>query len=151
MNEDFDYSHVPPSFTHCFQASCARAGGCLRRLAALHIPPDVWKVEAVNPRSVPGDGSECPHFITTQKARIAWGTKHLVDNVPHKVAVAIRKELIRYFSKTIFFRIQRKERYLTPAEQDYIRAVFRRYGVKEEPAYEYYTEEYPFDCQRRSR
>lgn len=142
MNEDFDYSHAPKAFIHCYHSQCRQAGHCLRRLAALHVPADVVCVSALSPNALPADGTGCPHFLSAEKVRIAWGIYGMFDNLPLKAARAIRKTLILHFSKTRFYRLQRKESYLTPAEQDYIRRVFRRYGVAEEPVYEFYTEEY---------
>lgn len=137
----FDYARIPHSFAHCFNNDCPRASECLRQLVAQYIPADVLTVTAVNPHSIDAEAS-CPHFLPQKKIRIAWGIKGLFDQVPHKEAIAMRRELIAHFSKTRYYRLQRKEQYLKPEEQEYIRQVFQKHGIEAGPAFEYYTEEY---------
>lgn len=142
MNETFDYSKVPYDFDHCQQAQCPQAETCLRRLAAIHAPQTLPSMKSVNPNSLPADLTRCPYHLSTRKVRIAWGIKGFLNRLPLEDAKAIRRTLILHFTKTHFYRLQRKERCLRPRDQEYIRQLFRRYGVTEEPAYEYYTEEY---------
>lgn len=143
MNDStpFDYSRVPRSFAHCFNSGCPRADECLRHLAAENTPAEVKYVTTVNPRNIPAEG-DCPHFMPLVKVRIAWGVKGLFDRIPHKEAVAMRKEIIAHFGKTHYYRLQRKEYSINPDEQEYLRRVFRKYRVEEEPAFEYCTDEY---------
>ncbi|ADV45068.1 DUF6078 family protein [Bacteroides helcogenes] len=142
MNETLDYATVPYDFDHCQQAQCPQADTCLRRLAAIHAPKTLHSMKTVNPNNLPADLAKCPYFLTTQKVRIAWGIKDFLNRLPLEDAKAIRRTLIYHFTKTHYYRLQRKERYLRPEEQEYIRQLFRRYGVTDEPTYEYYTEEY---------
>lgn len=139
--QPFDYTRVPHAFAHCFNEHCPRAAECLRRLAAQHIPAELPNVTAVNPHSIRSE-SECPHFLPLQKIRIAWGIKGLFDHLPHKEAVAMRRELIAHFNKTHYYRLQRKEYHLKPEEQEYIRQVFKKHGIETEPVFEYYTEDF---------
>lgn len=145
MNENFIYNCPDKIFVHCFHPQCPRADECLRHLSAQHIPADIKRVVALNPNNVSPDDAGCPMFLPSEKVRIAWGTRGMFDDLPLKAAKAIRKTLILHFGKTRFFRLQRKESCLTPAEQDYIRRVFLRHGVTSEPVYEFYTEEYQWD------
>lgn len=142
MNEMFDYTKVPYDFDHCQQAQCPQADTCLRRLAAIHAPKTLPSMKTVNPNSLPANLTKCPYHLTAQKVRIAWGIKGFLNRLPLEDAKAIRRMLIQHFTKTHYYRLQRKERYLRPEEQEYIRQLFRRCGVAEEPTYEYYTEEY---------
>lgn len=137
----FDYTRVPRTFVHCFNNGCPRSAECLRHLAAENIPAEVRYVNIVNPRNIPAEG-ECPHFMPIIKVRIAWGVKELFDHIPHKEAVAMRKEVIAHFGKTHYYRMQRKEYSIKPDEQEYLRRVFRKHHVEEEPAFEYYTDDY---------
>lgn len=142
MNDEFDYSKVPHGFVHCLQSQCPQAAACLRRLAAANAPRTLPAVQAVNPLSLPGDLAKCPYCLPVRKVRIAWGIKGILNRLPFEDARAIRRILIEHFTKTRFYRMQRKESCLLPDEQEYVRRLFLRYGVTEEPAYEYYTEEY---------
>lgn len=118
----FDCTRVPRTFVHCFNNSCPRSAECLRHLAAENIPAEVRYVNIVNPRNIPAEG-ECPHFMPIIKVRIAWGVKELFDHIPHKEAVAMRKEVIAHFGKTHYYRMQRKEYSIKPDEQEYLRRV----------------------------
>ena len=102
MNDSttFDYSRVPRSFAHCFNDDCHRAAACLRHLAAKNIPAELRQVEIINPRNIPTEG-ECPHFMPLTQVRIAWGTQGLFDRIPHKEAVAMRREIIAHFGKCL--------------------------------------------------
>ena len=42
----------------------------------------------------------------------------------------------------MYYRFYRKEKYLSPEQQEYIRRIFRQKGITEEPAFDSYTEEY---------
>ena len=119
---------------HCFNNGCPRAAECLRHLAAENIPDEVRYVNIVNPRNIP-EGENYPHFVPITKIRIAWGVKELFDHILHKEAVTMRKEIIAHFSKTHYYRMQRKEYSIKPDEQEYQRSVFRKHHVEEEPAF----------------
>lgn len=47
-----------------------------------------------------------------------------------------------HYGKTGYYRFYRGERGLMPKDQAYIRQLFRNKGIKEEPTYQRYTEEY---------
>lgn len=147
---NFDYSQVPPLYVHCFCHDCPQAADCLRHLAGLHCPDSVQQTVAVNPRYARSHAGQCPRFQSNRLVRVAWGIRELLDNVPHKQAVALRKSLINHFGKNNFYRLQRKERGLSPADQQAVRRLFRFYGLTQEPAYEYYTESYDWGQPPRS-
>ena len=86
--------------------------------------------------------TDCPHFQNAEKIHVAWGISHLLDNVPYKDGTNIKQQLIGHFGKTLYYRFYREERFLSPAEQNYIRQLFRRKGITEEPVFDSYTDEY---------
>ena len=94
------------------------------------------------PPPVPTD---CPYFRKAQKYRVAWGIRHLLDNVPHKCAAPMRNQLVGHFGKTTYYRFYRQEQGLFPKAQAYIRQVFKQYGIAEEPKFERYSEEYSYN------
>ena len=91
---------------------------------------------------IPATGIDCPHFQNAEKIHVAWGISHLLDNVPYKDGTNIKQQLIGHFGKTLYYRFYREERFLSPAEQHYIRQLFRRKGITEEPVFDSYTDEY---------
>lgn len=50
--------------------------------------------------------------------------------------------LVGHYGKTGYYRFYRGERGLMSKDQAYIRQLFRNKGIKEEPTYQRYTEEY---------
>lgn len=142
METNFDYKSVPYAFVHCFNSQCPKAENCLRHLAAQHCTNIYPTLNIVNPNCISADANECTYFLSTEKIRVAWGTRHLLDNVPYKDVYDIKSRLMGHFGRGKYYRFFRKERYLKPEDQAYIRQVFRQKGIKEEPVFECYSEEY---------
>lgn len=142
MKEEPDSLSIPYNFARCFNNQCPQATQCLRQLAARHNTADEPCISIINPMCFPTDGNNCPHFKNDEKIRVAWGTKHLLNRIPHEDAVSIRKQLIWHFGKSGYYRFYREERYLTPKEQNFIKQAFRNKGITTEPTFERYTEEY---------
>ena len=65
-----------------------------------------------------------------------------MDNVPHKDAEQLKSLMLSHFGRGMYYRFYRKEKYLSPEQQEYIRRIFRQKGITEEPAFDSYTEEY---------
>lgn len=133
---------VPSHYPYCFHNHCVRSSQCMRYLAGENINTDDFTIRIINPTRIPADTSECPYFQVIRKDRMAWGVKNLLNKVPYKDGVSMRKQLVNYFGKTVYYRIYRLERPLTPKEQEYIRELFRQHGIAQEPEYERITEEY---------
>lgn len=144
MENKFDYQTVPYGFTHCFHSHCARKEECLHHLAAAHCTSQYPTLSIINPNYIPADTTDCPYFRSARKQRVAWGIRHLLDNVPHKCAAPMRNQLIGHFGKTAYYRFYRQEQALFPKAQAYIRQVFKQNGIAEEPKFERYSEEYSY-------
>lgn len=144
MKPDFDYNAVPHDYTHCLNGQCLRAETCLRHQVALRIPPERGIINIVNPSHIVASGDQCEYFQTDRLRRYARGISHLLDNIPHKLAVVIKQEMISHFGQSHFYRLQRKERLFTPAQQEYIQKLFQQRGIKESPAFDEYIEQYDF-------
>lgn len=143
MNSDFDYNGFPASFAHCFNGECSRGATCLRRQVALRIPQDRACVYAINPgHFTSGTGESCPHFRLDKPQRYARGISHLFDEVPLKKALAIKSQMMSYLGRTNYYRCNRKERLIKPAEQAYIQQLFRNQHVHDEPKFDEYLDYY---------
>lgn len=145
MENIFEGQRVPSNYVYCFNNQCPRNAQCLRYLAAQNNPSET--LVSLNPKRIPDDTSNCAYFNSTRKIRIAWGIKHLLDYVPHKNGSTMRRHLIAYFERNVYYSIYRSERGVLPEEQEYIRKLFRSYGIEAEPKFERYTEEYYFGNQ----
>lgn len=142
MESNFDYNSVPYAFAHCFNNQCPKAAKCLRNLAAQHCTNSSPTLRIINPTCIPTDGGACAHFKSNRKIHVAWGIKHLLDNVSYKDVHELKAWIMAYFSRGKYYRFYRKESYLTPEDQEFIRNAFRQRGIKEEPVFESYSEEY---------
>ena len=121
MKTDFDYNSMPVSFAHCLNGHCLRADKCLRRQVTLRMPKERAAVMVINPEHVTSDGEDCTYFID---------------------ATVIKRQMMAYFGKTIYYRCCNKERLIKPKEQKYIQELFRKRGVTETPQYDEYIEYY---------
>lgn len=142
--QSFDYTKVPHGYVHCFIDSCPRAGECLRRLTARNAPATVETVRCVNPAAVPADKARCPYYRTTRKITLAWGLKHLLDDLPYNTAVSVNRDVRRLWAHTSYQRMARYERPITPELQQKIVRILARKGITTPPRYDYITEEYDF-------
>jgi len=128
---------------YCTFAQCVRANDCLRRQMMARITTSgPLSIVIVNPARIPGDGADCPHFQADCIVRFALGVTHLLDNIPYSKIRPLKRELISYFKKTTYYRIQEKERRISPGEQAFIRQLFARYEINEEPRFDRYIDEY---------
>ena len=132
MKTDFDYQAVPQGFIHCFKNDCSRSDTCLRRLAARHCTADKPLITILSPAAVPADSSQCSYFLPIQKIRVAWGVRNLFDDVPLSLAADMRHQIVSY----------RKERFITPEGQRYIRHIFTQNGITDALQFESYSEVY---------
>lgn len=141
---DFDYTKVPYDYAHCFNHDCPRRDECLRHLTGLHIPKDVPLVRCVSPSVWPTDADKCPHYRTTKKITLAWGLKHLLDDLPYNIALDVNRSVRRLWAHTSYQRMARYERPITPELQQKIVRILARKGITTPPRYDYITEEYDF-------
>lgn len=133
---------VPTNYARCYKEECPKADNCLRHLAMLRTTADTPFINIVNPASTPVDTTACPYFQSAQKLHYAWGVSHLLDKVPFKDGKYIRSQLVGHFGKSQYYRFYRRERPLTPDDQTFIRQVFLRKGITEEPVFDSYSDDY---------
>lgn len=141
MDSNFDYKEVPKNYTHCLNEQCVRSADCLRFKVAHYADKDIGSFLTVNPIYA-ANGEECRYFQPDLMTRFASGIKHLLDNLPHTKAVKIKDILYKHFGLNTFYRIQNKKRLIKPEEQDYIREVFLKEGIEEEPVFDEYVDKY---------
>ena len=139
MKEELDSLPVPYNFARCFNAQCPQAPKCLRHIATQLDATDYLYISIVNPARYPADGNQCECFKTTVKVHVAWGLKQLLNRIPYEDAVSIRIQMVGHYGKTGSIV---ENGGLMPKDQAYIRQLFRNKGIKEEPTYQRYTEEY---------
>lgn len=141
MINELDYNSVPKNFGLCLNAQCKRADKCLRYQASKFIPEDTLYVRVLNPNRKL-TGKKCTEFIDDTPVKYAYGWSKMFDKLVHEDAVAIKNDLLYSFGKNMFYRLKRYERPFTPQAQDFVRKVFKRHGVTNEPEYDLYKHEY---------
>ena len=127
MSPDFNYSEVPATFLHCLNKQCKHSAKCMRYLVTAYVPDNYPVISTVNPNYFSSHKESCPYFMADKKKRFALG---------------IKRELMAELNRTTYYRCYRKERLLKPKEQEYIRQLFLKRGIKEEPVYDEYVEQY---------
>lgn len=142
MNKKNSYSNVPKSFLYCAHNKCPRRGNCLRYQVALSVSQKLPYYTIVNPQYVAGKEAECDYFKLNETTHFAFGMSHLLDDIPHATAVAIRKEIYSLMGRSMYYRILNKERLLHPIEQEQIADIFRQYGISTKPAFDGYVDKY---------
>lgn len=144
MIDILDYSKVPAGFVHCLNGNCKQAEHCLRYQVTRYVPATRRDFRMLNPSWVIPEG-DCPEFMNDTPVKYAYGWTHMFDKLIHEKAIAIKDDLSCYYGKNEFYRLKRKEKSFTPQAQQYVRSVFLRYGVKDEPIYDEYRYEYKWD------
>lgn len=108
----------------------------------MHADPELMYLSVVNPAYVAGKEKNCPCFQSDHISRFASGITHLLDKIPHVQAVRLRSALYSHFGRNMYYRIRNKERLIRPEEQEFIRQLFLKNGINEEPAFDEYVELY---------
>lgn len=142
MEKDFDYNSIPKTYLYCLNAQCPHSAQCLRHQVAMHADPELMYLSVVNPAYVAGKEKNCPCFQSDHISRFASGITHLLDKIPHVQAVRLRSALYSHFGRNMYYRIRNKERLIRPEEQEFIRQLFLKNGINEEPAFDEYVELY---------
>ena len=144
MTNNFNYKEVSGNYAHCVNVECPRATECLRFQAAQHADAKAISFIIINPKHIASQ-KECSYFRLDQLIRHAVGITRLFDNLPYSKARRIKKQLQGHFGHNYYYRIYRHERYLSPKEQDFIRELFLKEGIQEEPVFDEYIDTYDWD------
>lgn len=142
MDEKINYDDIPKTFLYCSYKQCPRHNKCLRYQAMLCIPAQVPYYSTVNPCHIAGNEKNCHYFKPYQTSHFASGIDHLLDNIPHSLAITIRKELYSLMGRNMYYRIRNQERLLHPDEQEQIAAIFLKHGIKPKPEFDKYIDKY---------
>ena len=138
MDQKINYSNVRGGFVYCFNVNCGFADSCLRFQKGKIVSSSCKTVNVVNPSFFYLLGQECSEFVPADGVHYAYGIDHLYDLIPYGIAVKIKQHLLTSFGKNIYYRYKRKEKCFTPDEQAFVYEVFKLFGVKEKPQFDYY-------------
>ncbi|MCR5180787.1 MAG: DUF6078 family protein [Bacteroidaceae bacterium] len=141
--EIIDFKEVPSKWALCFQSECPLATSCLRFSAGLQMPEQVTHHMAVMKGARKGDS--CSMYREARLEVIARGMTSLFDGLQQQVAMDIRKEVIKLFgSRAQYYRYRAADYPLTPALQEQINQIFKKYGVDHPAQFDHTTMGFDF-------
>lgn len=140
MNRDIDFGTMPANYVVCWQKECPLAAGCLRRMGSIHIPASQNYVTSINPLAATSYGRDCPHYRPARWITVAYGLRHIYDNVPYRVGRALYQTIHARLRNTMYYHYYHERRAMSPEVQDIIRAAFQRYGIEEPVQFSRYEE-----------
>lgn len=139
---------IPKGYALCFadKTTCPKAESCLHAIAAQVLsqsPRPESIIQVVNPyylRSL-ATPEQCKYYRNNRPVRFATGMTHLFDELPLKLSAQVRRNVMTCFSCESYFYSSRKgARLITPEEQQRIRDVFRKAGIKTDPTFDRYID-----------
>ena len=118
MSPDFNYSEVPATFLHCLNKQCKHSAKCMRYLVTAYVPDNYPVISTVNPNYFSSHKESCPYFMADKKKRSALGITHLLDNVPHKEALGIKRELMAELTEPPITAVTARNDFLNPRNRN---------------------------------
>ncbi len=126
------YGNPPTFFAKCLQTECLAAEGCLRAAVAKALVAEGKKerMMVMSPSAVrPAEGENCPHFVSTEPVKVAFGFIRTMNSLPHgKVGIAASR-IMALSSRRTYFRQRRGDIGLNEAEQRQIAAILEECGA----------------------
>lgn len=142
MKNEFDYQEVPYDFSTLPKRSVYACEPLFTPSGSSqqYIHPQFFSDRKSSPLS---EGKrQVPFLQITNQKTIALGITNLLDNVPHKTALLLRRQMVEHFGKTLYYRFLRKENELLPEHQIFIKQLFEQNGINEEPVFDSYRESF---------
>lgn len=122
------YETMPAHFMLCFNTECPLAENCLRQIVAQSGRQTDELVWSVNPAR--NHGKKCRHYMPNEVVQMAYGMKNSFHEIKADDIAALRGELINHFGNGSYYLRRSGKRPITPAEQEYIQNVFKRFGYE---------------------
>ncbi len=126
----------------CYYEPCKLKEHCLHWLAGPYVPETDMMQTCVNVTNKAVRAGLCPLYKPDVPVVMKRGFRHLYDDMPRRVATAIRAELDARYGHTTYYKYRNGELPVTPGMQEQIAAVCREHGWLAEPVYDETTEEY---------
>jgi hypothetical protein len=139
IDEDFDYSIVPGDFIYCLNHNCPRSSECMSYLLSAHAAEVSDAFMVASPSCI---GADCKFYYPCEKVNFALGMTHTFDEIPYRTAQTLKNRIISTFCRATYYRWMRKERLISPKEQDTIRRIFSSESITTEPLYDKYIKRY---------
>lgn len=139
----FNYADAPKSWYNCFNAACPKAGECMHFMTGKNVPADVTLGNAIYPNAC--KNGECRFFKQIRMMRGAYGFNTMLNDLKRKDEELLRGMITDYLgSNTTYYKFNRGEKLLTPEQQEWILALFRKYDYTGDKEFEGYRYIYDF-------
>ena len=134
---DLKFENVPNNWAVCFNNDCPLKEQCLRYQAAITVPDGVCYGMSVWPQAY--KNGQCRMFAEIKTVTMAWGFSQLYKDLRHEDYKEIRTRMEDHFGRAgNYYRYNRGEKLLTPADQQWIQQLFARYGYTADVVFDHY-------------
>lgn len=117
----------------CTRLDCAMQDTCMRALGIRDAEANDRFLKIINPQLTTGQ-QDCRWYAPLRKTRLAYNFKNFMENHCSKVqADYVRNTLSLQFGKNPYYERFNGTRPISPEEQQYIRSVFAKVGITDDP------------------
>ena len=129
------YSDAPKDWAVCLRNYCPKGSECLRRQMVEKIPKRIMSQSCIMPLNYTDEG--CAQFAEANPVHVAWGMQILLKHVNPWHFGPMKQELENYFgSHSTYYRYWNGLYPISPAQQEWIADLLRRYGYTEPPTFD---------------
>lgn len=143
----YDFRNVPQNWALCFLEECPVKDKCLRQLVGSHLKSDREFGPSIYPTMKRSDEG-CRLFVTSQPKQMAWGFDTLFSNTRYRDVVSLRSQLKKYLGgHSNYYRYHNGQRLLSPQQQEWIIALFKKYHYQDHLKFDHYACVYDYHVQ----
>lgn len=144
MNEQETFREKANHYVLCYFEPCEQKHHCLRWLEGQYAPTTDKTLTCVNVMNKDVREGRCPMFRPDEKVVMMRGFKHLFDDMPRRIATAIRIELDAIYGHTTYYKYRKGKLPISPKMQR-IAKVCQQHGWMELPVFDETSVEYKLD------
>lgn len=125
----------------CYASKCPLHSHCLRWQMGQLETTSQRLLTVVNPHHAENANKRCVYYRSDQPVSIAFGMLHFFREMPHYKELAIKHDIMAYFTRTRYYRMRRAEIPISPDDQQVIADICRRHDWTVAPVYDRYEEQ----------
>mgnify|MGYP000758295478 CR=1 FL=1 len=141
MKEELDFEKAPYQYALCLNRECPKASNCFRQLLENVAPADLEYWRIVSPKYQANLTGDCPFYRPYGKMRYARGFITALNSLTYPAMHSVVFQLMSHFGRRTYYRMRKGERLLSRNEQQYIQAVFKKFGGIEPIQFDAYEED----------
>lgn len=131
---------IPNGLSLCVQGECPKAAQCVRHMLYRNNTHAMPHITILNPLLTPFTEEGCPHFREYQTTRYACGFQHIYNAIPVQYAKNFWTKIPGITSESMYYRMKRGDKLISPTLQQRILAAARKLGVPESVDFDGYCE-----------